>query len=131
MKDEDVEMWHGNYPVADKVTYQTRVKDIFVGGDVYTGPKFAIDAIAAGKQAAISIHRFVQPGCTLTIGRDPAYYKELDKTDILIKDYDHTGRQTPMHNESIDKGSFRDRKLAFTKEQAEAEAARCLAAAQV
>ena len=126
LKDEDVEMWRGNYPVADKVTYQTRVKDIFVGGDVYTGPKFAIDAIAAGKQAAISIHRFVQPGCTLTIGRDPAYYKELDKTDILIKDYDHTGRQTPMHNESIDKDSFRDGKLAFTKEQAAAEAARCL-----
>jgi hypothetical protein len=35
-----------------------------VGGDVYTGPKFAIDAIAAGKEAAISMHRFVQPGQT-------------------------------------------------------------------
>ncbi len=41
-----VEFWHGNYPVADKVTYQTAEPDIFVGGDVYTGPKFAIDAIA-------------------------------------------------------------------------------------
>ena len=35
-----VEFWHGNYPVADKVTYQTAEPDIFVGGDVYTGPKF-------------------------------------------------------------------------------------------
>ena len=33
-----VEFWHGNYPVADKVTYQTAEPDIFVGGDVYTGP---------------------------------------------------------------------------------------------
>ena len=123
---EDIEMWHGNYPVADKVTYQTKVQDIFVGGDVYTGPKFAIDAIAAGKQAAISIHRFVQPGCTLTIGRDPAYYKELDKTDILISDYDHTGRQNPGMNEAVDSKSFRDRKLCFTEEQVKAETARCL-----
>lgn len=123
---EDIEMWHGNYPVADKVTYQTKVQDIFVGGDVYTGPKFAIDAIAAGKQAAISIHRFVQPGCTLTIGRDPAYYKELDKSDILISDYDHTGRQNPGMNEAVDSKSFRDRKLCFTEEQVKAETARCL-----
>ena len=126
LEGEDIEMWHGNYPVADKVTYQTRVKDIFVGGDVYTGPKFAIDAIAAGKQAAISIHRFVQPGCTLTIGRDPAYYKELDKGDILISDYDHTGRQNPGRNEAIDTKSFRDGKLCFTQEQVKAETARCL-----
>ena len=69
-----VEFWHGNYPVADKVTYQTAEPDIFVGGDVYTGPKFAIDAIAAGKQGAISIHRYVQPHSSLTIGRDPKYY---------------------------------------------------------
>ena len=61
-----VEFWHGNYPVADKVTYQTAEPDIFVGGDVYTGPKFAIDAIAAGKQGAISIHRYVQPHSSLT-----------------------------------------------------------------
>ena len=49
-----VEFWHGNYPVADKVTYQTAEPDIFVGGDVYTGPKFAIDAIAAGKEGCVS-----------------------------------------------------------------------------
>ena len=54
-----VEFWHGNYPVADKFTYQTAQDDIFVGGDVYTGPKFVIDAIAAGHEAAESLHRFV------------------------------------------------------------------------
>ena len=47
--------------MADAVTYQTAQPDVFVGGDVYTGPKFAIDAIAAGKEGAVSIHRFVQP----------------------------------------------------------------------
>ena len=36
--------------MADSFTFQTDEPDVFVGGDVYTGPKFAIDAIAAGKQ---------------------------------------------------------------------------------
>ncbi len=122
---EDVE-FKGPAPVADPVTYQSSVADIFVGGDMLTGPRFAIDAIAAGKEAAISIHRFVQPGSSLTIGRNPNYYKELDKTDILVENYDNTGRQTPGHNESIDRKSFRDSKLVFTEEQVKAETARCL-----
>lgn len=122
---EEVE-FKGPAPVADSVTYQSTVDDIFVGGDMLTGPRFAIDAIAAGKEAAISIHRFVQPGSSLTIGRNPNYYKELDKTDILVENYDNTGRQTPGHNEAIDKKSFRDSKLVFTEEQVKAETARCL-----
>jgi NAD-dependent dihydropyrimidine dehydrogenase PreA subunit len=126
LEGEDVEFWHGNYPVADKVTYQTRVPDIFVGGDVYTGPKFAIDAIAAGKQGAISIHRFVQPHSSLTIGRDPNYYVELDKDDILVENYDNTGRQVPPKDASIGKDSFRNATLTFTEEQVKAETARCL-----
>ena len=125
LKDEAVE-FRGPAPVADPVTYQTTVDDIFVGGDMFTGPRFAIDAIAAGKEAAISIHRFVQPGSSLTIGRNPNYYKELDKTDILVENYENTGRQTPGHKELIDKKSFRDSKLVFTEEQVKDETARCL-----
>ena len=121
-----VELGRGNGPVADPVTYQTAEPDIFVGGDVYTGPKFAIDAIAAGKQGAISIHRYVQPHSSLTIGRDPNYYKELDKDDILIENYDNTGRQHPGMMPGADKKSFRDYKLTFTEEQVKKETARCL-----
>lgn len=118
--------FRGPAPVADPVTYQTTVSDIFVGGDVLTGPKFAIDAIAAGKEGAISIHRFVQPHATLTIGRDPHYYKELDKNDILVESYDNTGRQVPGKKAEIGKESFRDAKLTFTEEQVKKETARCL-----
>ena len=121
-----VELGRGNGPVADPVTYQTAEPDIFVGGDVYTGPKFAIDAIAAGKQGAISIHRYVQPHSSLTIGRDPNYYKELDKDDILVENYDNTGRQQPGMKLGADKKSFRDYKLTFTEEQVKKETARCL-----
>ena len=121
-----VEFWHGNYPVADKVTYQTAEPDIFVGGDVYTGPKFAIDAIAAGKQGAISIHRYVQPHSSLTIGRDPNYYVELDKDDYSIEKYDNTGRQRPAKKSGVDKLSFRSDAGVFTEEQVKKETARCL-----
>ena len=68
---------------ADPVTYQTAEPDIFVGGDVYTGQKFAIDAIAAGKQGAVSLHRWVQDA-TLTIGRDKREFIELDKNNLLL-----------------------------------------------
>ncbi len=126
LEGEDVEFWHGNYPVADKVTYQTRVPDIFVGGDVYSGPKFAIDAIAAGKQGAISIHRFVRPHSSLTIGRDPNYYVELNKDDILVENYDNSKRQRPGDKPGIGKDSFRSKVSVLTEEQIKTETGRCL-----
>ena len=54
---------------ADPTTFQTAEPDIFAGGDAMTGPNFAIDAIALGKEGAVSIHRFVQPGQSLVLGR--------------------------------------------------------------
>ena len=126
LEGEDVELKRGTYPMADTVTYQTKTPDIFVGGDVFTGPKFAIDAIAQGKEAAISIHRFVQPHSSLTIGRNPNYYKALDKEDITLPSYDNTGRQKPGYNEAIKRLSFHDSKLVFTEEQVKKETARCL-----
>lgn len=70
LKDTKVELRPNQTAQADPVTYQTAEPDIFVGGDVFTGPKFAIDAIAAGKQGCVSIHRFVHKGHSLTLGRD-------------------------------------------------------------
>ena len=112
---------------ADKLTYQTTDPDVFIGGDVYTGPRFAIDAIAAGKEAAISIHRYVQPHSSLTIGRNRRDFIELDKDNIKVEGYDNSSRQVPGVNKAIDtKKSFRDAKLTFTEEQVKTETARCL-----
>lgn len=122
-----VELVRGNGAVADKVTYQTAEPDIFVGGDVYTGPKFAIDAIAAGKEGAISIHRFVQPHSSLTIGRNRRQFIELDKSNIQVEEYDNSSRQIPGVRKDIDvHKSFRDAKETFTEEQVRKETARCL-----
>ncbi len=122
-----VEFWHGNYPVADGLTYQTAEPDIFVGGDVYTGPKFVIDAIEAGKNAAESLHRYVHEGASMTIGRNRRDFHELNKDDILVESYDTIGRQEAAMNAETDhKHSFRDAHGILTEEQVHLEAGRCL-----
>ena len=120
-----VQFWHGNYPVADQLTYQTADEDIFVGGDVYTGPRFVIDAIAAGHQAAESLHRHVRPGASMTIGRDRRDYQPLNKEDLSYPSYDHAGRQEAQMNPNI-AHSFRDAHGTLTEEQIKIETARCL-----
>lgn len=109
---------------ADDFTYQTAEPDIFVGGDVFTGPSFAIDAIAAGKEAAISLHRFVQPGQSLTIGRDRRIYRELDKDNVVLTGYDTAPRQQVRYEKPAD--PFKDPRAVFTEEQVKAETQRCL-----
>ena len=121
-----VEFWRGNYPVADPLTYQTAEPDIFVGGDVYHGPKFAIDAIEEGKCAAESLHRYVHKGADMKIGRNRRDFIMLDKDNISVSGYDHAGRQEAGMDESIPKHSFRDAHKTLTAEQVKIETARCL-----
>lgn len=113
---------------ADPVTYQTAEPDIFVGGDVYTGPKFAIDAIAAGKEGCVSIHRFVHPGQSLTIGRNLRQFSELDKDNLQLdpETFDNAKRQMPGRKSPDGNNNFRDLRSTFTEEQVRAEAGRCL-----
>ncbi len=125
LEGEDIEYQRGVYPVAEKYTYQTKAKDIFVGGDVLTGPKFVIDAIAQGHEASESLHRFVQNG-HMTIGRNKREFIELDKDDISVISYDTAGREEPKDNETVEKGSFRDASGILTEEQVKTETSRCL-----
>lgn len=115
---------------ADDITYQSGEKDVFVGGDCYTGPKYAIDAIAAGKQGAISIHRFVWEGHSLLYGRDRRKYHSLDKMDAIVEGYDTTPRQKAAHN-SDNADKFYDPRVTFTEEQVRAETERCLGCGSV
>ena len=110
---------------VDPVTYQTAEPGIFAGGDAVTGQKFAIDAIAAGKEGAISLHRFVQKAA-LTIGRNRRQFVELDKENALIPvGFDNTPRQQIGYNEAL-RRTFRDERIAFTAQQVQKETARCL-----
>ena len=113
--------------VADAVTYQTAQSDIFVGGDVYTGPKFAIDAIAAGREGAESLHRFVNDGQSLTVGRNLREFYELNKDELVfgIDSFDRPARQPILHDVKKAR-SFEHDRLTFTEEQVKTEASRCL-----
>lgn len=110
---------------ADALTYQTGEPDVFAGGDVVTGPKFAIDAIALGKQGAISIHRYVH-GDNLSISREREYHA-LDKENLDMDGYDRLPRQRVLHVEgSKSKETFKDLRVTFTEEQIKKETERCL-----
>ena len=126
LKDTKVTFHRGNYPVADPLTYQTAEADIFVGGDVYHGPKFVIDAIEEGKCAAESLHRYVHKGASLTIGRNRRDFVMLDKENFSVNCYDHAARQTEAVDPAVEAHSFRGARKTLTSEQVQTETARCL-----
>ncbi|MFL0266958.1 FAD-dependent oxidoreductase [Candidatus Clostridium radicumherbarum] len=110
---------------ADPITFQTGEEDVFTGGDALTGPKFAIDAIALGKQGSISIHRYVH-GDSLTLVREREYHA-LDKENLSLDGYDRLPRQRALHVEgSKSKETFKDMRITFTEEQVKKETQRCL-----
>ena len=114
---------------VDSLSYQTGEPDIFAGGDVVTGPRFAIDAIAAGKEGAISIHRFVHPGQRLDFGRDRRDYKALDVSTaaVSIESFDTAPRQKAAGGAAAEaKKTFKDLRGVFTEEQLKKETERCL-----
>ena len=122
-----VELSERGFVKVDPLTYQTTDPDIFAGGDAVTGQKFIIDAIAAGKEAAISLHRIVHPGQTLVYGRDRRNYRALDKGNIMVdpSSYDHGLRQIPGYNAAKER-TFGSTRVTFTEEQVRKETARCL-----
>jgi len=128
LRGEDVALTELQAIAVHPTTLQSSVPDIFAGGDVVSGPRYAIDAIAAGKEAAISIHRFVNPGQSLFFGRDMAGYKRLDKDNLsAISDYDGTERQrAPQADYQLARTTFKDTRGLLTEEQIRKETSRCL-----
>ncbi|MBQ9647313.1 MAG: FAD-dependent oxidoreductase [Oscillospiraceae bacterium] len=111
---------------ADPVTLQTAEPDVFIGGDAYTGQKFVIDAVAAGRIVFQSINRYVHPGQSMTIGRDLREFIELDRDDINTVGYDNAKRQKPAVKAGEANKTFDDLRLPLTEEQVKIEANRCL-----
>ena len=128
LKGTKVELKRNGTVVYDPVTFETGEPDIFVGGDIAGGARFAIDAIAEGKKGCESMHRSVHPGQSQTIARDLREFKELDKDNILLdpRGFDTAGRQIPGKQNVNPRGTFGDIRLTFTEEQVKKEAGRCL-----
>ena len=108
---------------VDRLTLQSHDPDIFAGGDAVTGPATVIEAIAAGKQAAISIGRFLQ-GRDLREGREKEW-KAVE--NVRTEGYDRIPREhMPRLAPEGRTGHFEEVQLGFTEEQVRREAERCL-----
>jgi NADPH-dependent glutamate synthase beta subunit-like oxidoreductase len=125
LKDSGIQLNPNQTVQADGLTFQTGEADVFAGGDAFTGPRFAIDAIAQGKQGAVSIHRYVH-GDNLAIAREREYYA-FDVNTLNMDGYDRIPRQRPLHVDgSRSKETFEDLRGTFTEAQMKAETERCL-----
>lgn len=127
LKDTLVELNPNGTVKVDSFTLQTSEPDIFCGGDIVTGPRFAIDAIALGKEGSVSIHRYVQRGQSLVYGRAKHAYIKLNRDEVDFSGYDKIKRErSPQKHIDKLKGNFTDPRGILTEAQIAIETKRCL-----
>jgi len=113
---------------ADPVTLATSISGVFAGGDVFTGPNTVVKAVGHGKQAAISIDRYIR-GLDLMEGRAKDLHRvqsyEVDKSDVQVE------ARAPMPKQGLEsrKRDFSEVELGFSETRAVQEAERCLGCA--
>lgn len=108
---------------VDPVTLGTSIPAVFAGGDVVAGPGGVIESIAAGKEAAISIDRYLC-GMDLTVGR----HKALKRVEDVFKEgvMHQPGVKMPLLGLKRREGSFAEVELGIDETDAVTEAKRCL-----
>jgi heterodisulfide reductase subunit A-like polyferredoxin len=114
--------------VADPLTMATNLPGVFAGGDVVTGPWIAIGAVAAGREAAVSIDRFFK-GEDLAIGREKMKLMPEDEQSYnpIPKNLPKAHRAHMAYRGADErKKDFTQFELGLTPEQVAAEGERCL-----
>ncbi len=113
--------------IVDKDTLATNRPGVFAGGDLVTGPNTIVDAIAAGKKAAVMIDRYIK-GEELKqapIVRLPD--KFIPPVEVVSNDTQDAGRvENPRVPVDSRKADFSEVEISLTEEQARYEACRCL-----
>jgi heterodisulfide reductase subunit A-like polyferredoxin len=107
---------------ADPVTLQTPIEWVFAGGDAYYGPKSVVDAVSCGKDAAESIHRFIND-LDLTEGRKKTW--EFVKPDIAGEPLKKRTTVRCLDPEARE-CNFLEVSYGYSEEEAKGEAERCL-----
>ena len=122
-KDSQVKTTGGGWLIVDPVTLATEEAGVFAGGDGVTGPKSAVEAIAHGHEAAISIERYLD-GLDLEEGR----VKPKEEPAPVPEGEHPRKRRVPQNRLSLEKrlSGFDEITLTYTEEEAKAEAERCL-----
>ncbi|MGZ3613642.1 MAG: NAD(P)-binding protein, partial [Thermodesulfobacteriota bacterium] len=109
---------------ADPLTLETSVKGIFAGGDAVTGPQTYIDAMGAGRKAAISIDRYLK-GEDLRDGREEEG-PQKDYIKIDIDGVEYRERATMASLPLGERRNFKEVSLGLKEEDVIREAERCL-----
>lgn len=110
---------------VDEVTYATGREGVFAGGDLQTGPWVAIGAVAHGREAAISISRYLK-GEDMAAGRKRLELPQGNFVPIPDKIEKQARAEMPILPMAQRKSGFAEVEQGLTEEQALAEAARCL-----
>ena len=119
-----VELTRWGTVAADAVTYQTSYPGIFAGGDMFTGPSIAVEAVAAGNEASVSIEKYLM-GEELAENR-PAKPTGSDWKAIPKKVESFPRATMPALPVGERVKNYKEIELGFSEEQARAEAARCV-----
>ena len=118
----EVSGWAGI--VADPHTLATGRAGIFAGGDVVSGPKTIIDAVAAGRRAAASIHEYLAGARDgeaeiMAAVRYPTAPERTLSVDLAARPRAHA--PLPV----VQLGTFTATQAGFAENVARSEASRC------
>ncbi len=80
---------------ADPVTLQTPIAWVFAGGDAFYGPKSVVEAVACGKEAAESIHRYHERHGSAGAARKPGSTSNPRRRDEPRKAGSRSAASTP------------------------------------
>lgn len=120
----DLPIGRGNTLQVDPDTLATNREGVFAGGDATTGPASVIEAIAAGRQAAISIDQYL--GGSAVIDEVLAPVEEEVAPPVAEEEEERHRPQIPsLPLEQRLKG-FAQVELSFPEGMANEEAKRCL-----
>lgn len=109
---------------VDETTLETNLEGVFAGGDVVSGPSSAIESMAMGKEAAISIDRYLL-GSDLREGRQRQIQKEGAP---LPQDAERTKKKRVSVKKRVATERIKDFKeveLTLSEEEVLKEASRC------
>jgi formate dehydrogenase major subunit len=129
-QDGPVKLNRRGYISVNEETMETSLEGVFSGGDCTSGPATVVEAVAAGRKAAISINQYLS-GQQIAPAEKPYNCTKGELDEIDTTDYADVQRiprgEMPSLEPEVRKWNFSEIELGFTEEMAKTEAGRCLA----
>jgi NADPH-dependent glutamate synthase beta subunit-like oxidoreductase len=125
LKEQGIPINDDGQIVADPITLETSIEGVFAGGDAYYGPKTVVEAIGCGKEASVSIDRYLR-GLDLYTGREARDAQLTPITEPYKEKYDPAARVEVPWLPTKERMSSDEVQLGLSEQQAVQEAKRCI-----